>query len=89
MAIIVPKNNVKQFITNVMLKLGVTGAHAESLADVLLAGDYRGHYSHGINRIGTKLNKKLGKFFILFFCCTQESTSKMFNKDRVRKVVSQ
>lgn len=52
MSKIVPVNEAKLFIKNVMTKLGVTSLHAEALADCLVTGDYRGHYSHGLNRLG-------------------------------------
>lgn len=34
-------------------KVKASKSHADQLADVLIAGDYRGHYSHGLNRLGT------------------------------------
>lgn len=35
-----------------MLAVGTKASHANSLADVLVEGDLRGHYSHGLNRMG-------------------------------------
>lgn len=35
-----------------MIKAGASKDHAEQLADVLVAADLRGHYSHGLNRLG-------------------------------------
>lgn len=49
---IVPKDEMRSFIERVMTKLGVVQSHAKSLADLLVAGDYRGHFSHGLNRLG-------------------------------------
>ena len=49
---IVPIDEMRSFIERVMTKLGVVKSHAESLADLLVTGDYRGHYSHGFNRLG-------------------------------------
>ncbi|KAK3108852.1 hypothetical protein FSP39_017194 [Pinctada imbricata] len=34
-----------------MLAVGADQAHSEVLADVLVTADYRGHYSHGLNRL--------------------------------------
>ncbi len=45
---------VKRFILDCMTKVGTEKKHAIALADVLLAADYRGHYSHGLNRLGNK-----------------------------------
>ena len=47
-----------QFICRCMEATGAPPAHAASLADVLLAGDKRGHYSHGMNRLGQRRNAK-------------------------------
>lgn len=52
MSKIVPKEEMRNFIERVMTKLGVSQGHARSLANCLVMGDYRGHYSHGLNRLG-------------------------------------
>jgi len=39
------------FIVRCMQKAGAKVDHGTSLADLLLAADYRGHYSHGLNRL--------------------------------------
>ena len=44
---------VTGFVQRCMEAVGAAGPHAASLADVLLAADTRGHYSHGLNRLGT------------------------------------
>jgi len=31
---------------------GAAQEHAEQMADLLVAADYRGHYSHGLSRLG-------------------------------------
>jgi hypothetical protein len=48
----VPKDEVKRFIIDCMKKVGTKEAHATSLAGNLMTADYRGHYSHGLNRLG-------------------------------------
>lgn len=53
---IVPVEVMKNFIKNIMIKLNVDPSHAENLADVLVTGDYRGHFSHGLNRIGNYIH---------------------------------
>nr|CAH0101114.1 unnamed protein product [Daphnia galeata] len=47
----VPVAEVKRYATDCMVSLGVKTDHASALADVLVAADYRGHYSHGLNRL--------------------------------------
>lgn len=47
---------VKEFIKQCMMAAGTKAGHASSLADVLVEGDLRGHYSHGLNRMGVYEN---------------------------------
>ncbi len=49
----VEKREVKAFIQRCMEKLGTEPRHAEALGEVVMLADYRGHYSHGLNRLGT------------------------------------
>lgn len=49
----VPKDEVRRFIVDCMKKVGTKDSHAVSLAGNLVTADYRGHYSHGLNRLGT------------------------------------
>nr|XP_004563910.1 uncharacterized protein LOC101476659 [Maylandia zebra] len=42
---------VKGFIERCMTAVGTKQHHARSLAEVLVEGDHRGHYSHGLNRM--------------------------------------
>ena len=49
---IVPRGEVKRFIVDCMSSVKTSFEHAEKLADNLCAADYRGHYSHGLNRLG-------------------------------------
>ena len=48
----VPNAEVKRFIVDCMTIVGTKQTHAASLAENLTAADYRGHYSHGLNRLG-------------------------------------
>ena len=44
---------VRRFMVSCLTSVGVDEDKATQLADVLVAADNRGHYSHGINRLGT------------------------------------
>ena len=48
----VPVEEVRRYATDCMMSVGVIREHASALADVLVAADHRGHYSHGLNRLG-------------------------------------
>lgn len=78
MSKIVPVAEAKLFVKNVMTKLGVTTSHAEALADCLVTGDYRGHYSHGLNRLGWY--RKL-YFDIIDFNCQTITHTEIYIKD--------
>ena len=41
-----------------MTAVGTPKDHATALADVLVAADTRGHFSHGLNRLGKAENIK-------------------------------
>ncbi|KAI4901725.1 hypothetical protein NFI96_010951 [Prochilodus magdalenae] len=45
------QSEVQTFIEHCMLAVGTRASHARSLAEVLVEGDMRGHYSHGLNRL--------------------------------------
>ncbi|CAI5441795.1 unnamed protein product [Caenorhabditis angaria] len=49
---IVPVEEMRRFMIESMTTVGTTESHATQLANVLLEGDIRGHYSHGLNRLG-------------------------------------
>ncbi|CEF59527.1 Malate/L-lactate dehydrogenase family-containing protein [Strongyloides ratti] len=49
--IVVDKKDAYRFIVDCMIKVGTDEEHSKLLADVLLKGDNRGHYSHGFNRL--------------------------------------
>ncbi|CAC5370862.1 Malate dehydrogenase [Mytilus coruscus] len=48
---LVPRKEVKRFIIECMSSVKTRQDHAEKLADNLSTADYRGHYSHGLNRL--------------------------------------
>ncbi|WAR24475.1 MDH-like protein, partial [Mya arenaria] len=58
----VPKSEVERFIIDCMIKVGTKRDHAVSLANNLMTADYRGHYSHGLNRLG------ISGFMIIMYC---------------------
>ncbi|KAH9515408.1 hypothetical protein Btru_014379 [Bulinus truncatus] len=48
---VVTRDEMHSFIVRCMEKVGTKTNHANALADLLVAADYRGHYSHGLNRL--------------------------------------
>ena len=50
---LVEVEEAKAFTHRCVEQSGATAEHAASLADVLVAADQRGHYSHGLNRLET------------------------------------
>ncbi|THD18712.1 malate dehydrogenase [Fasciola hepatica] len=48
---VVRKEDVVDFCARCVEKVGISSEHSRVLGEVLVAGDYRGHYSHGINRL--------------------------------------
>jgi len=53
---IISKDELSSFIVRCMMKVGTRPSHAEALADNLTMADYRGHYSHGLNRLDMYVN---------------------------------
>ncbi|XP_046890192.1 uncharacterized oxidoreductase YjmC-like isoform X2 [Hypomesus transpacificus] len=51
MRCLIAQAEVLAFIERCMLAVGSKPSHAKSLAEVLVEGDRRGHYSHGLNRM--------------------------------------
>lgn len=49
---LITKAEVQSFVERCMVAVGTKPHHARSLAAVLVEGDHRGHYSHGLNRMG-------------------------------------
>ncbi|CAG9767933.1 unnamed protein product [Ceutorhynchus assimilis] len=49
--VITPKDEAHKFMRNCLLAVGATPENAEIVADNLIEADYRGHYSHGMNRL--------------------------------------
>lgn len=52
---IVQVDDAKEFVKSSMEAIGTRTSHAQSLADLLVLADQRGHYSHGLNRLGRLL----------------------------------
>ncbi|KAJ8343219.1 hypothetical protein SKAU_G00305480 [Synaphobranchus kaupii] len=48
---LIMQSEVQSFIERCMVAVGTKPGHATSLAEVLVEGDHRGHYSHGLNRM--------------------------------------
>jgi LDH2 family malate/lactate/ureidoglycolate dehydrogenase len=49
---VVPVTEMHTFVVRCMIAVGTPQHHATALADLLTAADLRGHYSHGLNRLG-------------------------------------
>jgi len=49
--LVTPKE-VKRFVIDCMAAIGTSTKHGAALADTLVAADTKGHYSHGLNRLG-------------------------------------
>ena len=58
---VVPEKEMHGFIVRCLLCVGAPDHHASALADLLTAADLRGHYSHGLNRLGKlfKVSQKI------------------------------
>ena len=48
---LVEVEEIRPFICRCIVSVGGAPSHADTLADLLLAADTRGHYSHGLNRL--------------------------------------
>ncbi|XP_067004736.2 uncharacterized oxidoreductase YjmC [Anabrus simplex] len=53
---LVPLPEVKRFIVDCLMKVGANRGPALEMAELLAAADYRGHYSHGMNRVDRYVN---------------------------------
>lgn len=49
---LIKKDEMENFMERCMTTVGTRKEHAQGLAKCLIAADYRGHYSHGLNRLG-------------------------------------
>ena len=49
---LVAVDEVFGFVKRCMVKVGAAEAHAVSQAELLVTADSRGHFSHGLNRLG-------------------------------------
>ncbi|VDM41204.1 unnamed protein product [Toxocara canis] len=54
--VVVAKKELRVFILDCLEAVGCDAIHCEQLADILIYSDYRGHYSHGINRLHVYVN---------------------------------
>jgi LDH2 family malate/lactate/ureidoglycolate dehydrogenase len=48
---IIAKDEMEDFFYRCMLTLGTKESHAKVLANCLITADYRGHFSHGLNKL--------------------------------------
>ncbi|CAH1798083.1 unnamed protein product [Owenia fusiformis] len=54
--VFVKKDEVHAFVVRCMVAVGAKKEHAVSLSDLLVSADYRGHFSHGLNRLAMYIN---------------------------------
>ena len=64
---LVKVQEVSAFVQRCMCRIGTNPDHAKQLAELLVAADSRGHFSHGLNRLGK---------LIIFGKCTYDIYSK-------------
>ena len=60
---LVSVEEVSKFVQRCMCCVGTNPEHARQLAELLVAADCRGHFSHGLNRLGSYL----AIFYISFY----------------------
>lgn len=48
---VVPLDEFHAFVVRCMKAVGISEDHGSALADLLVSADYRGHFSHGLNRL--------------------------------------
>lgn len=59
---ITPAAEAKRFMVDCLIAAGVSPEHSEILAKNLIEADYRGHYSHGMNRLQMYIRDVQGGF---------------------------
>jgi LDH2 family malate/lactate/ureidoglycolate dehydrogenase len=50
--VVIPLDELRAFCVRALVKAGSDPDHAHALAELLVAADWRGHFSHGLNRLG-------------------------------------
>jgi len=55
-SVLVTKSEMAEFVRRLMAKVGCRLEDADQLAQVLVDADYRGHFSHGLNRLEMYFN---------------------------------
>ena len=75
-----------------MMQVRTNRENATALAEVLLAADYRGHYSHGLNRLGSLHSLFISYKFLMNFLLDTEMyvhdmSSKVCDGNAVPKII--
>ena len=78
---LVEVGDVSGFMERCLVAAGALQRHAASLASVLVHADVRGHYSHGLNRLGEKCCGSIEPCAIYWHCARD-----VLQGDRVRSV---
>jgi len=50
--VVVTRDELHRLVVKCMVVSGADEENAKVMADLLVTADYRGHYSHGLNRLG-------------------------------------
>ena len=73
---IVPLNEFHAFVVRVMVAVGISHGDACALADLLMSADYRGHFTHGLNRLGRSSRSVLPDVLVVLVHVTNETAKK-------------
>ena len=58
----VPVAEVESFVERCMRAVGTHQHHCKALAEVLCAADVRGHFTHGLHRLGKLILQSMYRF---------------------------
>ena len=67
---IVSIDEMASFMTRTLITAGADPGHAVKHASLLVTADYRGHFSHGLNRLGKLIQLIQCIMLILLQNCT-------------------
>lgn len=69
---LVPMYEARRFMEDCLIAVGTCKQFAGEMADVLIAADSRGHYSHGMNRLGEFSELRLTEDLFLHILVTSQ-----------------
>ena len=59
-SVVISRDKIRKFIEDCTQAVKTKPSHGSQLAQVLIAADYRGHFSHGVNRLGKIYTADIG-----------------------------